>query len=55
MLGAQIISRTIGAEPVLTLYFYDTAKQKPPPTASYISQRWEHDCDKAPIQKFIHI
>lgn len=45
--ASQIVPCTMGSEPDLTLYFYGTAKHKPPPTASYISQRWEYDCDPA--------
>lgn len=48
--GSQIIPCTMGSEPDLTLYFYGTAKHKPPPTASYISQRWEYDCDPARLR-----
>lgn len=53
--GSQIIPCTMGSEPDLTLYFYGTAKHKPPPTAFYISQRWEYDCDPAPTQEFIYL
>lgn len=48
--GSQIVPCTMGSEPDLTLYFYGSAKHKPPPTASYISQRWQHDCHPAALR-----
>lgn len=49
--GSQILPCTMGSEPDLTLYFYGSAKHKPPPTASYISQRWGYDCDLAWLRR----